>query len=655
MPKPSWYVRRLAKMSPAEIAWRARDQIQKAAWAWPVSRPKPSAPVRKPHFSALLPEGALALVTPEARASVLSTADEVMAGRMEVLGMLRLDMSSPDWGLDPITGKRAPLGGYCFRIDFRDPAVTGNVKQIWELSRLHHITALACAYALSGEERYAERAGEHLCSWWRANPWLSGVNWSNGIEVGTRLISFVWSRRLLGRWEGAPEVFEQSPLALDQIWQHQAYLASFHSRGSSANNHAIAEAAGLLVAALAFAWYPESERWAAQAAEWLEEDLGSNTFPSGVNREMAFDYHGYVAELALVAAAEADRAGVPLSDETWERIARILDVVAATADVNLQPPRYGDSDDGRALVLDRATNRWEALLAIGRTVCDAPIWWPDAAPSAVSTLVSAICSKHLVHERPQRRPFHFADAGLTILRAEAPDGGEVWCRLDSGPHGFSSIAAHAHADALSMELRHAGVEILSDPGTYCYHGEPAWRSYFRSTAGHNTVEIGERDQARADGAFMWSNHPTSRLVALGVGGDGQVSEWSAQHDGYLSLQPPAVHRRTVRLFSGGNMEILDEVTTKGEHPVRLAFHFGPEVVVDQVSPSTLSLTWPRSSALFRLPETLSWLLVRGQTNPPGGWYSPSFGVKQPSWTAVGSGRVTGRAQLLSSLRFEGTA
>ena len=49
----------------------------------------------------------------------------------------------------------------------------------------------------------------------------------------------------------------------------------------------------------------------------------------------------------------------------------------------------------------------------------------------------------------------------------------MWCRRDAGPHGYLSIAAHAHADALSIEVRHDGVDVLADPGTYCYHGDDA--------------------------------------------------------------------------------------------------------------------------------------------------------------------------------------
>ena len=111
----------------------------------------------------------------------------------------------------------------------------------------------------------------------------------------------------------------------------------------------------------------------------------------------------------------------------------------------------------------------------------------------------------------QRR---FADAGLVILRSRPEDGPEIWCRCDGGPHGFLSIAAHAHADALSLEVRHDGVDILADPGTYCYHGEPAWREWFRSTAGHNTVEVDSVNQAESGGPFLWTTQVRTDNVDL---------------------------------------------------------------------------------------------------------------------------------------------
>ena len=119
-------------------------------------------------------------------------------------------------------------------------------------------------------------------------------------------------------------------------------------------------------------------------------------------------------------------------------------------------------------------------------------------------------------------------------RPDAGGGAEIWCRCDGGPHGFLATAAHAHADALSIEVRHDGVEILADPGTYCYHGEPEWRSYFRSTRGHNTIELAGVDQSRSGGPFLWVRPARTRIVAVERGDDGEVLAWCAEHDGYTT-------------------------------------------------------------------------------------------------------------------------
>ena len=151
----------------------------------------------------------------------------------------------------------------------------------------------------------------------------------------------------------------------------------------------------------------------------------------------------------------------------------------------------------------------------------------DAAATIISSLV---VTAHEMQGRPVARPSRFADAGMTLLRTSGDDGPEIWCRCDGGPHGYLSIAAHAHADALSVELRYGGVDILADPGTYCYHGEPAWRSYFRSTLAHNTIELGGQDQS-GDGPFLWLRHANGREIE--VADDGETASWTAEHDGYF--------------------------------------------------------------------------------------------------------------------------
>jgi hypothetical protein len=663
-----WYARRVARMSPAEVAWRARDQALQLAWARRQVRadqlPPAAAPPGERRFTAILPPGTAAAVPAGARAAVLAAADRLLRGEWEVLGVARTDLAAPDWFADPVTGRRSDPGRYSFRVNHRSEGQVGNVKQVWEISRLQHLTLLATAWYLSGDPAYAERVAEQLRSWWRENPFLSGVHWTSGIEVGIRLISLAWIRRLLDDWPPAAALFEGNGLALAQLHWHQRFLAGFRSRGSSANNHVIAEAAGQLVASCAFGWFGESERWRRQSARLLEAELVRNTFPTGIGRELASEYQGFVAELGLLAAIEAGAAGHPLSDAAWQRLAATTDSCAALVDERLRPPRQGDGDEGRGLLLDApAANRWPSLLALGAQVLGPLPWWPPAEPDASSTIVGALAGgPRAAGGRPAQRPSRFADAGTTILRTtpepdQSADLPEIWCRCDGGPHGFLSIAAHAHADALSVEVRYGGVDILADPGTYCYHGDPPWRSYFRSTLAHNTVELAGQSQSGDGGPFLWLRHANGR--ELEVRDAGEAASWSAEHDGYRSLDPPAGHRRRVALDRRARtLVIADEIDGAG-HQVRLAFHLGPEVeaelVAAQDGPAVAVLRWADATtpgtARLVLPGQLAWSLHRGETDPILGWYADGLGRRRPSFTLLGTGLSAAQVTLVTRLEF----
>jgi hypothetical protein len=649
--RPTWYLRRLSRMGPREIATRAVVATRIHRWRRVLDEANQAA-VWLPHrrFLPVLPDQALASVSEEAKARLLHTADELMAGRAEYFGVARADMVDPDWSWDPKTGRRAPTDRYAFDIPYRDEHAVGDIKQLWEPSRHQHLTVLAAAYALTGDERYADRVAEHLRSWWAANQPLRGVHWVSGIELGIRLISWVWVRRLLDRWSGAAALFEDNPEALHQIWHHQRWLAALGSHGSSANNHVIAEAAGQLVAACAFDWFPETATWRHSALRLLDEQLHRNTFASGLNRELATEYHGLVLELGVAAAVEADAAGVTVPDTTWLVLMRMCDALAAIVDVKGNPPRQGDADDGHGLIVDGGgSHRWASLLHTGDVLFGRQRWWPRLSTEDVRTplLGSLSGGARTDAVRPAERPTHLADAGMTIMRTTGQDD-EIWCRCDGGPHGFLSIAAHAHADALSVEVRHDGVDILADPGTYCYHGQPEWRSYFRSTLAHNTLELDGRDQSQSGGPFMWTRHArTNVLVANGA-------RWMAEHDGYSRTREPAAHRRTVHLDrERREVTVHDEVRAPGVRNCRLSFHLGPSVTAVLDGHSAV-LSWGEHTASLTLPATLTWTAHRGEEKPPLGWYSTEFGRREPATTLVGRGRAGGPHQepLVTTLRFD---
>jgi hypothetical protein len=256
-------------------------------------------------------------------------------------------------------------------------------------------------------------------------------------------------------------------------------------------------------------------------------------------------------------------------------------------------------------------------------------------------------------ERPAARRTLLRDAGLALIRSNPGDRPEIWCRADSGPHGFLSIAAHAHADALAMELRVDGVDVIADPGNYCYHGEAEWRAYFRGTRSHATLELDGQDQSSSAGPFLWSRHAASRLIQLDDDGDRVV--WSAQHDGYSVLDPPAIHVRTI-VFERRHrrLSIEDRVDGDGERPCRLMWPLGPDVELS-LAGSTAKIRWSgiRSPATMELDSALSWTALRGDVDPPMGWYSPGFGRKTPAWLLVGRGTLGAGRSVWTVIDLEG--
>ena len=656
----NWYWRRLSRMGLREVGWRARDMILRRIWRY--RRVALGAEVAKrPRLHRSLFVGALPalnrLSLPRSAVNrLLAVAQALLDERWLVFGHQHPEFGEcPDWFVDAQSGRHAPRDHYAFDIPYRDEQRIGNIKYIWEPSRHHHLTILATAYALTGDEAYAIRIADHLHSWWSENPFLSGPHWISGIEVGIRLIAWVWTRRMLQGWPKAPALFEENPQFLDQLYHHQQWLAAFPSRASSANNHLIAEAAGQFVAACAFPCFNESSRWRERSAGVLRHEVVAQTFPSGLNRELATDYHGLVMELFLTAAVEGELSGQSLGPIAWERIRAMTDALAAIMDATGNPPRQGDGDDGVGILLDAPDyNRWKALLSTGQRLFGALSWWPEQSVDDLRTFLWTcnVTTPPLPQGRPHVRPAIFRDAGHVYLRDGRGDK-EIWCRCDHGPHGFLSIAAHAHADALSVELRVGGVQILADPGTYCYYGDPAWRAYFRSTIGHNTLELMSRDQSVSGGPFLWTNHAQSRLIAVeGLDEFAPHARWQAEHSGYVSRGGP-IHRRTVTLERTTRvLTICDMIrgSRGGSPPARLAFHLGPNVAC-RLELGCAMLSWPGGSAELELSQALNWTLHCGQVNPPLGWFSPSFVVKKSTVTLLGVNPALEGPPIVSRLRI----
>jgi hypothetical protein len=203
-----------------------------------------------------------------------------------------------------------------------------------------------------------------------------------------------------------------------------------------------------------------------------------------------------------------------------------------------------------------------------------------------------------------------------------------------------------------VEVSYGGVEILADPGTYCYHGNPPWRSYFRSVIPHDTARIDSPTPHVEGGRFPWPLHSHAKKTEVVDYGD--VANWVAEHDGYLWLDSPVRHRRSVLLDRASRIvDIVDQIDGDSRD-ICPAFDFGPEILVE-LDASCAFLSWPSSAtpgtARLELPLGLSWSLHRAEIDTILGQYAHGLGRRLPAFTLLGRGRCVAGAPLAARLEF----
>ena len=100
------------------------------------------------------------------RTRLIERADRVVAHRLTFFDLDRREPRRSD-RLEPRVCERArpTPRGFAEAIDYRDYAVTGDCKVVWEPNRHHQLVILGRAYRATGDARYARAVVEQIDSW----------------------------------------------------------------------------------------------------------------------------------------------------------------------------------------------------------------------------------------------------------------------------------------------------------------------------------------------------------------------------------------------------------------------------------------------------------------------------------------------------------
>jgi len=650
-----WALNRVRAMGARELGHRGAQQLRIQLQRAGVGRVRatPGTAARGKPWIATWPTG-LAIGT------YREAAERVLGGSFRLFGREWPLGFPPEWNRDPSTGTRAPLT-FGKTLDYRNAALVGDIKHLWEPNRHLELVTLAQAWRLTGEWRFAQGCQALLDSWIAQCGYLRGPNWSSSLELALRLTNWSCAWHLLGADDSVLFAGESGAAFkvrwLTAVRQHCHFIAGHLSRHSSANNHLLGELLGLMLGTTTWPCWPESARFAARARREFEEQALLQNGLDGVNREHAIWYQHEVADMMLLAGLTVRANGHEFSEAFWERLEAMLAFIASCMDVGGNVPAFGDADDAVIVRFNPAADydAYRSLLACGSVLFgrhdfrykagyfdDKSRWLLGDEAAARFTAMTADASGARL-----RRSFEAG--GYYILGSDFESPREVRLIADAAPLGYLRIAAHGHADALSFVLSVAGLPLLVDPGTYAYHTQTRWREYFRGTSAHNTVRIDGRDQSVSGGPFLWTQHANTRRLAVELGAD--TERIVAEHDGYCRLDDPLLHRREIAYDrSARRVCVIDELRASSAHHIEMFWHFATECAVRLEEDGAVAAR-QGVGLKVRWPAALTGRLERGRTDPVLGWVSARFNEKVPTDTLIVSGTVSGHWRGLSTIQI----
>lgn len=435
---------------------------------------------------------------------------------------------------------------------FGDEGVPGDIRTNWELNRHRQFTLLAKSYFVTSVDGYFSELSDLFEDWNEQNPFMWGPEWASPMEESIRLINWLVTAAFLEAVGDEATDGLRRRLVVG-AWVMAAHVRQHYSRYSSANNHTIVEAAGVAVAATVFG----EHEWLDEALALLESEVAHQTHPDGVNKEQALHYQLFVMEGLCLVSHALRTIGKALPTSLVERLLSMARYARACSVGGGKYIEFGDDDEGVILCLGSEMSCYlDYVLALATLELESDCRWAEDVRCCET--IGWLYGKRKLHSAnalllaQNASVESFPDGGVTIVRF---DEGHGVLAFDHGPLGFGRLAAHGHADALSVQLYVDGEPVLIDPGTFIYNGDRRMRDKFRSTCVHNTVCVGGGDQSEALGPFLWGRKANVSGFALEEC-EGCIT-MSAEHDGYS----PVCIRRTVEV-RGANVVITDEVDGK---------------------------------------------------------------------------------------------
>ncbi|MBL7153898.1 MAG: alginate lyase family protein [Phycisphaerae bacterium] len=367
-------------------------------------------------------------------------------------------------------------------------------------TNLNHMLLAAWSYAITGREKYAERAAEVLLGYaerYTKYPYHSASRETKS-SWGARAGGHLFEQTLTE----ASNLASLIAPAYDLIYDSKVLSKADHkkirgdlllpmlrnidkNKAGKSNWQSWHNAAMLTAGALV-----GDEAWVRKAIDdpknGFRHQMEISVSKDGMWYENSWGYHFYTLKALAITAEGARRLGIDLwEDPTFKKM---FTLPAQYAMVRDKLPRLGDDVSSS---LNAGGSFWEAPYQAYRDAAILPLL--SRTPCLESILFG---------RRIQRRPAAallgskvFTGAGHAILRTEGK--GALTAAMTFGPYG----GFHGHFDKLSFVFYGHGQELGYDPGRAASQAYrlPIHTKWYKATIGHNTVLADGKSQQPAAG------------------------------------------------------------------------------------------------------------------------------------------------------------
>ena len=501
-----------------------------------------------------------------------------------------------NWVTNPETGFEYDVKKHWTEIaDFSKEA--GDIKFVWEKARFSFLYPIIRHDYHFGQD-HAGIVFKEILSFIDHNPINCGPNYRCSQEMYLRVLNWTFALYYYKNSDKlTEEVFQKT---MHHIYWHLKHIYdNIHfSRIAVRNNHAITETMTLFLAGILFPFFPESKKWKTKGKNWLEEEVAYQVYEDGTFLQFSMNYHRVVIQLLTWAMRLSELNGEKLSATLHKRATASLHFLhncMNTPDGHL--PNYGANDGALFFPLNDSEYRdyrpqLHALSAaleegkIGHDLED-QYWYG----------INHLAEKEMKQEFG---PLSYQIGGFYLLRET-----DSFTFIRCGNHKDRP----SQADNLHLDLWANGKNVLRDAGSYKYNADEESIKFFFGTASHNTVMLGDEDQMKKGGRFIWyfwtqcKRRPGKETENEYVF-TGKIKVFQQIHPGYYQT-------RMIRKAKNAlHWEIKDEVNHSTNLKLNQLWHPNPEMK-EQIS--------------FEVRDTQSIHPVEAE-----GWYSSQYGVKEES-------------------------